>query len=162
MRLYLETSVLLASIKKYEEPEHENAQAIVKSAPSTNELVTSSLSVTELTVALAKRTREPEKRVGDIISLLTGTHELRVLSHDDFLDATKLVAFTERDLCRRFNIPSADIHHISAAYQLEAAYLITTDKKHLLREEARKQLAHYVSILSPGEAITRLGLTWRR
>ncbi len=159
MRLYLDTSAILASIKEREEPEHNDAQALVKSAPSINELVTSSLSITELTVALAKRTREPEARIGDIITLLTETYDLQIFNHDDFLDATRLVAFEQRNLCRRYDIPSADVHHVSAAYQLEASHLVTTDKKHLLREEARKGLARYVSILSPKETVVDLRLS---
>lgn len=156
MRLHLDTNKLLASIREREEPEHDEARTLVKSAPSMNELVTSSLSITELTVALAKRTREPETRIGDIITLLTETHSLQVFNHDDLLDATRLVAFAERGLCRRYNIPFADVHHVSAAYQLEASHLITTDKKHLLRADARRRFARYVSILSPKETAASL------
>ncbi len=158
MRLYLDTSAVLASIKQSNEPEHANAKQILQSAPSTNELVTSSLTLTELTVAYAKHTKAPTTAVREVIDLLSITYAMEVFNHDDFLDTTTTLAFAERDLFRQLDTPSADVHHLSAAYELDAACLVTTDKKHLLNPMARERLSHYLPILSPHETRLKLRL----
>ncbi len=158
MRLYLDTSAVIASLKRSNEPEHLNAKQILESAPSTNELVTSSLTLTELIVAYAKHTKAPPTAVREVIDLLSSTYAMEVFNHDDFLDTTTTLAFAERDLFRQLDTPSADVHHVAAAYQLDASCLVTTDKKHLLNHRARERLSRYLPVLSPNETRRKIRL----
>ncbi len=102
-------------LKRSNEPEHTNAKKILQSAPSANELVTSSLTLTELAVAYAKHTKARTTAVRAVIDLLSITYDIEVFNHNDFLDTTTTLAFAERDLFRQLDTPSADVHHLSAA-----------------------------------------------
>lgn len=153
MRVYLDTSAVLASLKRKDEPEHKTAKRIVESSPSVNEIVSSSLLVTELSVAYAKHTKAPAEAVLRAIGVLKGLYGLQIFNHDDFLDVTKDLAFEKRVILRKADLPAADVHHVAAAFSLNAKIFVTTDFRHLLKKEVKDELKNYIQIVSPREAV---------
>jgi len=61
-----------------------------------------------------------------------------------------------RDVKRRLEINSADFHHLATATGEGCRIFVTTDERHLLREETRVAFSGYVRICAPSEALREI------
>ena len=58
-----------------------------------------------------------------------------------------------RDMKRRADINSADFHHLATATGEGCGIFVTTDERHLLRDETKEVLSSHVHICAPSEAL---------
>lgn len=156
MNLGLDTSVLVASIKKRGEKHHPSALDLAKAMKKGGHVgVASSLLLIELPGALAT-TRMPVEKIYETELSLEQGFNLQIISYEEHVDRTLNLIFEFRDLKRRFGIGAADFHHLATSIGEGCSGFVTVDEKHLLRSEAREALKKHIEILDPQEAVQKL------
>jgi PIN domain len=61
-----------------------------------------------------------------------------------------------REMKRRLDINSADFHHLATATGEGCGIFVTTDERHLLREETREAFSGYVRVCAPSEVLREI------
>jgi len=156
LRLGLDTSVLIASIKKRGEKYHTSALELGEKFKKGGHIgVASSLVLIELPGALAT-TKMPVEKIYEVELSLKQSFNLEIMSYEDYVDRTLDLIFEFRDLKRRLGIGAADFHHLATSVGEGCSSFVTVDEKHLLKSESREALRKHIEILGPQEAVQRL------
>ncbi len=157
MKIGLDSSVLIASIKRKGEKHHEQALQLGRRIVSQGyDGICSSLVLTEVPGALASSTIMPVDRIYETeISLIAG-FKISVRPFEQYVDSAVDLMLEFRELKRRFAIGSADFHHLATASGEGCKVFVTTDEKHMLREDCKRSFASRVPVCDPGEALRLL------
>ncbi len=152
----MDTSVLIASIKKRGEKYHSSALELSETVKKGDHIgVASSLLLIELPGALATTKMPVEKIYEAELSLQQGFN-LEIMSYEDYIDRTLNLIFEFRDLKRKLGIGAADFHHLATSIDEGCSSFVTVDERHLLRSETRNALRKHIEILGPQEAAQRM------
>ena len=157
MKIGLDSNVLVASVKKLGEPYHKSA--IELSRKITQEAmfsVASALVLIEVPGALASSTRMPIEKIYEVSASLQTNFNLRILEFEAYADLARELMFEFRELKSRWEIGSADFHHVATSIGDGCEMFVTTDEKHLLRTECRKNFDGRIKIVNPDEAVSVL------
>ncbi len=156
MRVGLDASTLIASIKRAGEKYHKDARKLSEVIlRGGHEGVSSALLLMELPGALAS-TRLPVEVVYTATVSLLDKFNVSVMPYEPYVEKVIELMLEFRDLKARFSIPSADFHYLATSYQEGCELFVTTDERHLLRQECKRELSKYVETLDPSEAVKRL------
>jgi predicted nucleic acid-binding protein len=157
LRVGLDSSVLVASLKRVGEKHHVDAlrlSGLIKSGSHTG--VCSALAIIEVPGALASSTTMPVEKIYDVeVSLIDG-FQLSFSAFEPHAHMAVEMMLEFRELKRKFGVGSADFHHVATASSEGCIMFVTTDERHLLRHECRDQLSKYIRVCSPAEAATSL------
>ena len=157
MKVGLDASVLVASVKRTGEKHHEDALTLAKKmGTGEHEGVCSALLLIEITGALASSTTMPVEKIYDVeLSLIKG-FRVNMRPFELYADRTVDLMLEFRDLKSKFGIGSADFHYLATASGEGCDFFVTTDEKHLLKRECRERFSKYIPIHTPSEALRSL------
>lgn len=157
MKIGLDSSVLVASVKRRGEKHYEKALQLSKRIIlESHEGICSALVLTEVPGALASSTTMLVDRIYETeISVLSG-FRISVRPFEQYVDDAVDLMLEFRELKKKFDIGSADFHHLATAEGEGCEVFVTTDERHLLREECRKSFSARIAVCSPGEALRRI------
>lgn len=154
MKIGLDSNVLVASVKKPGEPYHDSALELSeKIANESVSSIASALVLIEIPGALASSTKMPIERIYEVsVSLQTG-FKLRIMDFEGYVDLARELMFEFRELKARWQIGSADFHHIATSIQESCDLFVTTDEKHFLRTVCRENFEKHIKIVNPRQAL---------
>lgn len=98
----------------------------------------------------------PVDKVYEVQASVLANFRASIMTYEPYLSRTMDLMIEFRDLKAKRGIGSADFHHIATSREEGCKVFVTTDEKHLLREDSRKALSRYVDIVTPDDALTRL------
>ena len=153
MKIGLDSNVLVASVKKLGEPYHKSAIELSrKISQEAMFSVASALVLIEVPGALASSTKMPIEKIYEVSASLQANFNLRIIDFELYADLARELMFEFRELKSRWELGSADFHHIATSVGDGCDLFVTTDEKHLLRDECRKNLERRIKIVNPDEA----------
>ena len=154
MKIGLDSNVLVAAVKKLGEPYHRSALELSRKI-SQGELsgVASALVLIEIPGALSSSTRMPVEKIYEVSVSLQESFRLRIMEFESYVDLARDLMFEFRELKSRWTIGSADFHHIATSIGEGCGLFVTTDEKHILRAECRRNFEKYIKIANPDEAV---------
>ncbi len=157
MRVGLDSSVLVASVKRAGEKHHADSlrlSELMKRGSHTG--VCSALATIEIPGALASSTTMPLEKIYDVeVSLIDG-FRISFSAFEPHAGMTVEMMLEFRELKRKLGIGTADFLHLATVSAEGCAIFATTDERHVLRPECRAQLSKYIRICSPAEAAQSL------
>lgn len=156
MKLGIDTSALIASIKKRGEKFHDSAVLLSDFIKDHGHVgIASSLVLIELPGALTMTTM-PIEKIFEIEASVQENFNLEILSYEEYVDKTVELMMEFRDLKRVLKIGAADFHHLATSIKEKCEIFITVDERHLSRSETKQALQKYISILNPDKALQEL------
>jgi predicted nucleic acid-binding protein len=157
LRLGLDSSVLVASVKRRGEKHHAASLQLSELIRTGGHIgVCSALATLEVPGALASSTTMPLEKIYDVEVSLIDNFRVSFSAFEPHADMAVEMMLEFRELKRRFGIGSADFHHLATACSEACPIFATTDEHHLLRPECREQLSKYIRICSPAEVVVEL------
>jgi predicted nucleic acid-binding protein len=154
MKVGLDSNVLVASIKKLDEPFHDSALELSRRIKHENGSgISSALVLIELPGALASSSKMPIENIYEVTASVQEQFNLKIMDFESYVDLAKDLMFEFRDLKSKWQIGSADFHHIATAVQEGCDLFVTTDEKHLLRTVCREALEKHIKIINPTQAL---------
>ena len=157
MKIGLDSNVLVASVKKVGEPYHRSAIELSRKVSQEAMFsVASALVLIEVPGALASSTKMPIEKIYEVSASLQANFNLRIMEFEASADLARELMFEFRQLKSRWQIGSADFHHIATSIGDGCDLFVTTDEKHLLRAECRKNFDRHITIANPDEAVKQL------
>lgn len=154
MRLGIDTSALIASVKKKGEKFHDSAILLSDFIKDNGHIgIASSLVLIELPGALTTSAL-PVEKIFEVQASVQDNFNLEILSYDEYVGRTVELMMEFRDLKRILG--AADFHHLATSIKEGCEIFITVDEHHLLSAETKQALQKYISILSPDEALQKL------
>jgi predicted nucleic acid-binding protein len=154
MKISLDSNVLVASVKVPGEPYHDSALELSKRVARENvSSICSALVLTEVPGALASSTNMPVERIYEVSASLQTWFKLRIMDFEGYVHLARELMFEFRNLKSRWQIGSADFHHMATSIQEDCDLFVTTDEKHLLRKECAEDFGKHIKILSPRQAL---------
>lgn len=148
---------MIASVKRVGEKYHEGALELSKTVVEAGHKgVCSALVLTEVPGALASSTRMPVDKIYETELSLLENFKVDIRPFEQYADRAVDLMLEFRELKRRLDINSADFHHLATAIGEGCEVFVTTDERHLLKEEVRKALSDYGSIYAPPEALREI------
>jgi len=154
MRFGLDSNVLVASVKKLGEPYHDSALTLSKLIKDENGSgIGSALILVELPGALASSSKMPIEKIFEVTASIQQEFNLRIMEFEAYTSLARDLMFEFRDLKSKWQIGSADFHHVATSVQEGCDLFVTTDEKHLLRTACRDAFEKHIRILSPTEAL---------
>ena len=154
MRIGIDSNVLVASVKKVGEPFHESALALsrrVKGEEGT--CISSALVLLEVPGALASSSKMPIEKIYEVTGSVQDQFNLRIMEFESYVGLAKDLMFEFRDLKSKWQIGSADFHHLATSIQEECRLFVTTDEKHLLRAVCKEAFERHIKIINPTQAL---------
>lgn len=94
----------------------------------------------------------PIERVYEVQRSTLSAFRASVMAYEPYLAKAMEMMIEFRALKSRWEIGSADFHHLATAAAEGCGLFVTTDEKHLLRREAREELSRYLDISDPAGA----------
>lgn len=157
MKVGLDSNVLVASVKRSGEPHHNSAISLAKEISKQDGVgVVSALVLIEVPGALSSSTRMPVEKIYEVLASLQANFRLRIAEFEAHTALARDLMFEFRGLKSKWEIGSADFHHIATSIANGCDLFITTDEKHMLREECRKEFEKYIKIVAPNQALREL------
>jgi len=157
LKMGLDSNVLVASVKKVGEPYHratlELARTISREDVSS---VASGLVMIEVPGALASSSRMPIEKIYEVTVSVQANFKLKIMEFEAYVDLARDLMFEFRDLKSKWDIGSADFHHVATSIQEGCDFFVTTDERHLLRAECRENFEKHMKIVDPKEALEAL------
>ncbi len=154
MKIGLDSNVLVASVKKLGEPFHDSALALSKRIKDENGSgIGSALVLIEIPGALASSSRMPIEKIYEVTASVQEQFNLRIMEFESYVDLAKDLMFEFRYLKSKWQIGSADFHHIATSIQEGCELFVTTDEKHLLRTVCRDAFERHIKIANPTQAL---------
>jgi predicted nucleic acid-binding protein len=154
VRVGLDSNVLVASVKAPGEPYHDAAVELSKRIVKENvSSIGSALILIEIPGALASSTKMPIEKIYEVSASVQAGFKLKIMEFESYVDLASELMFEFRDLKSRWQIGSADFHHIATSIQENCGFFVTTDEKHLLRQVCREAFEKHIKILSPDQAL---------
>ncbi|MCL5672635.1 MAG: type II toxin-antitoxin system VapC family toxin [Nitrososphaerota archaeon] len=156
MKIGLDSSVLVASVKRLGEKFHAPSLGLSKSiGEGGHEGVCSALVLTEVPGALAS-TKMPLDKVYEAEASVLAGFRVRVRPFEQYVDDALDLMLEFRELKRRLDINSADFHHIATAEGEGCDLFVTTDERHLLREDIVHAFSSRIAVRHPAAALGML------
>ncbi len=157
MKIGIDSNVLVASVKKPGEPYHDSALELARRI-SRDDLsgIASGLVLMEVPGALASSTKMPLEKILEVSVSLQASFRLKIMEFDAYVDLTRDLMFEFRELKSKWEIGSADFHHVATSIAEGCEFLVTTDEKHLLRPQCRDSFRDHLKIANPNEALEAL------
>lgn len=157
MNIGLDSNVLVASVKKLGEPYHNSAIGLSrKISRGDSHGVVSALVLIEVPGALASSTKMPIEKIYEVMTSLQTSFKLRVAEFEAYADPARELMFEFRELKSKWEIGSADFHHLATSIGESCEFFVTTDEKHILRAECRRSFERRVKVVNPDEALQAL------
>jgi predicted nucleic acid-binding protein len=154
MKIGLDSNVLVASVKKPGEPYHDSALELAKKfAREDVSSVASALVLIEIPGALASSTHMPIERIFEISTSVQRAFRLGIMEFEGYVDLARKLMFEFRDLKSKWQIGSADFHHLATSIQESCDLFVTTDEKHLLRTACKENFERHIKIVDPHQAL---------
>ena len=154
MKLGLDSNVLVASVKKLGEPFHDSSLALSKKIRNENgKGIGSALVLIEIPGALASASKMPIEKIYEVTASVQDQFNLNIMEFQSYTDLARDLMFEYRDLKSKWQIGSADFHHIATSVQEGCDVFVTTDEKHLLRAACRDAFEKHIRILNPTQAL---------
>jgi predicted nucleic acid-binding protein len=154
MKIGIDSNVLVASVKKLGEPFHDSALELSKRIKDENGSgISSALVLIEVPGALAASSRMPIENIYEVTASVQDQFNLSIMEFESYVDLAKDLMFEFRDLKSKWQIGSADFHHMATSIQEGCDLFVTTDEKHLLRTVCRKAFEKHIKITSPTQAL---------
>jgi predicted nucleic acid-binding protein len=147
---------MVASVKKVGEPYHDFAVELARRVSRADvSSLASALVLIEVPGALAS-TKMPIEKIYQVLASLQANFNLRIMEFEGYVDLARELMFEFRELKSKWQIGSADFHHVATSIQEGCDFFVTTDERHLLRSECRKLFEKYIKIAHPDEALEAL------
>jgi len=144
---------MVASVKKVGEPYHDSAIELARRVSRADvSSLASALVLIEVPGALAS-TKMPIEKIYQVLASLQANFNLRIMEFEAYVDLARELMFEFRELKSKWQIASADFHHVATSIQEGCDFFVTTDEKHLLRSECRKHFEKHIRIAHPDEAV---------
>jgi len=144
---------MVASVKKVGEPYHDSAIELARRVSRADvSSLASALVLIEVPGALAS-TKMPIEKIYQVLASLQANFNLRIMEFEAYVDLARELMFEFRELKSKWQIGSADFHHVATSIQEGCDLFVTTDEKHLLRSECRKHFEKHIRIAHPDEAV---------
>ena len=154
MKLGLDSNVLVASVKKLGEPFHDSSIALSRRINEEDEsAIGSALVLIEVPGALASSSRMPIEKIYEVAASVQDQFNLRIMEFESYVDLAKDLMFEFRDLKSKWQIGSADFHHLATSIQEGCDLFVTTDVKHLLRTVCKESFEKHIRIVDPTQAL---------
>jgi predicted nucleic acid-binding protein len=154
MKLGLDSNVLVASVKKLGEPFHDSALTLSKRIRDEGGSgVGSALVLIEVPGALASASKMPIEKIYEVTASVQDQFNLSIMDFQGYTDLARDLMFEYRDLKSKWQIGSADFHHIATSVQEGCDAFVTTDEKHLLRAACKDAFEKHMRILNPSQAL---------
>lgn len=154
MKIGLDSNVLVASVKTPGEPYHEAALELSNRITRENvSSIGSALVLIEIPGALASSTKMPIEKIYEVTASVQAGFKLKIMEFENYVDLARELMFEFRDLKSRWQIGSADFHHVATSIQENCDFFVTTDEKHLLRAVCREAFEKHIRILNPNQAL---------
>lgn len=146
----------MASVKKLGEPYHNSAIELARRVSQEDLLsVASALVPIEVPGALSS-TRMPIEKIYQVSISLQASFNLRIMEFEAYVDLARDLMFEFREPKSKWEIGSADFHHVATSIQEGCDFFVTTDEKHLLRSECRKHFEKHIKVANPDQALEAL------
>jgi len=154
MKLGLDSNVLVASVKKLGEPFHDSALALSKRIRDQDGTgIGSALVLIEIPGALASASKMPIEKIFEVTASVQDQFNLTIMEFQSYTDLARDLMFEYRDLKSKWQIGSADFHHIATSVQEGCDAFVTTDEKHLLRAPCKDAFKKHIRIVNPTQAL---------
>lgn len=95
----------------------------------------------------------PIERIYEVSESLQTAFRLRIMGFEDYVDLARELMFEFRDLKSKWQIGSADFHHVATSIQESCDLFVTTDQKHLLRTVCRERFEKHIKVVNPHQAL---------
>ena len=118
--------------------------------------ICSALVLTEVPGALASSTAMPVEKIFETERSLLESFKVNIRPFEEYADRAVDLMLEFRQMKRRLDINSADFHHLATATGEGCPIFVTTDERHLLREETKSAFSAYVRICPPHEAVREI------
>jgi len=143
-------------VKKLGEPYHDSAIELARKASGADvSSLASALVLIEVPGALAS-TKMPIEKIYQVSTSLQVNFNLRIMEFEAYVDLARELMFEFRELKSKWQIGSADFHHVATSIQEGCDFFVTTDEKHFLRPECRKHFEKHIKVANPDEALEAL------
>jgi predicted nucleic acid-binding protein len=153
LKLGFDSNVLVASVKKVGEPYHNSAIELAhKVSQAHMSGIASVLVLIEVPGALAS-TKMPVEKIYQVSTSLQLNFNLTIMGFEAYVDPARELMFEFRELKSKWQMGSADFHHIATSIQEGCDFFVTTDEKHFLRPECRKHFEKHIKVANPDEAL---------
>ena len=157
MKIGLDSNVLVAAIKKPGEPYHDSVTQLAgKVLREDVSSIASALVLIEVPGALTSSTRMPIEKIYEALASLQASFKLNVMDFGAYVDCAMDLMFEFRDQKSKWEIGSADFHHVATSIEEDCDFFVTTDEKHLLRTECRSNFEKHIKLLNPHQALEAL------
>jgi len=156
LRVAVDTGVLIAALKKKGEKFHEDSVRLAEGVREEG-AVASALVLVEFPGALAASTTMPIEKIYVAEATVQQEFNLQIMPFHPYVERAVSLMFELRDLKRRLRIEAADFHHLATAIEEGCSLFVTVDERHLLRQEVRSALEHYIEVCNPKEALEKTG-----
>jgi predicted nucleic acid-binding protein len=154
MRVGLDSNVLVASVKTPGEPYHDSALEFSKRITGESvSCIGSALVLIEIPGALASSTKMPIEKIYEVSASVQAGFNLKIMEFESYVDSARELMFEFRDLKSKWQIGSADFHHMATSIQESCDFFVTTDEKRLLRTVCRDAFEKHIIILNPNQAL---------
>jgi predicted nucleic acid-binding protein len=154
MKVGIDSNVLVASVKKPGEPFHDSALELSRRIKDENGSgVSSALVLIEVPGALAASTKMPIEKIYEVTATVQDQFNLKIMEFESYVNLAKDLMFEFRDLKSKWQIGSADFHHVATSIQEGCDLFVSTDEKHLLRTACREALEKHIGIVNPTQAL---------
>jgi predicted nucleic acid-binding protein len=154
MKIGLDSNVLVASVKKIGEPFHDSALRLSKRIKrESGSGISSALVLIEVPGALASSSKMPIEKIYEVTVSVQEQFNLNIMEFESYAGLARELMFEFRDLKSKWQINSADFHHIATAIQEGCDQFVTTDEKHLLRTVCKEAFEKHIRIVNPTQAL---------
>jgi predicted nucleic acid-binding protein len=154
MKIGIDSNVLVASVKKLGEPFHDSALKLSRKMKDENGSgISSALVLIEVPGALAGSTKMPIEKIYEVITSVQEQFNLTVMEFESYVDLAMDLMFEFRALKSKWEIGSADFHHIATSIHEGCDFFVTTDEKHLLRTVCKEAFEKHIKIVDPTRAL---------
>ncbi|NVM03090.1 MAG: PIN domain-containing protein [Candidatus Helarchaeota archaeon] len=156
-RIGLDTGIYIASVKKKGEKFHDDIKKILKKISFKQyTFISSALILIEIPGGLCASTSMPIQKIYETEKALEENFKMKIFSFDPYIIKAKELMFEFRELKRKFNIESADFHHLATVIQENCPIFLTIDEHHLLKDEFKLKMGKYIDILNPTDFLRTL------
>ena len=154
MKIGLDSNVLVASVKKVGEPFHGSTIELSRRINEEDgSSIGSALALIEVPGALASSSTMPIEKIYEVTSSVQEQFNLKIMEFEAYVNLARDLMFEFRDLKSKWRIGSADFHHLATSIQESCEFFVTTDERHLLRQECRDAFEKRIKILNPTQAL---------
>jgi len=154
MKIGIDSNVLVASVKKVGEPFHNSALELSRRIKEEDgSSIGSALTLIEIPGALASSSKMPIEKIYEVTSSVQEHFNLKIMEFEGYVNLAKDLMFEFRDLKSKWEIGSADFHHLATSIQEGCGFFVTTDERHLLRQVCRDAFEERIKILDPTQAL---------